>query len=257
LAARSLAVDVWGKHVPVAPCRTIAGEHLFAMKQFRDALFRSPLFVSLLYGIVRFYLSLCRVSVANEQVLLGHLDGGSKVIAAIWHQRFFGLIGYAKKFAVYAPSVMISRSADGEMIAQIALRLGFRPVRGSSSRGGRRALLSIVDDLARNPAAVHAVDGPRGPRCVVKSGLIKMAQLSGAAIFPVYVSMDRAWCCNSWDRFLIPKPFSRIFLVWGDPIFVPREMDSDAFETVRLDVEQKMRAGYRAVDQRMGWKDPL
>lgn len=227
------------------------------MKKIRDVLFRSPLFVSVLYAIIRFYLSLCRLSVTNEHVLLAHLHGGGKAIAAIWHQRFFGLISYAKKFSRYEPSVMISRSADGEMIAQVALRLGFRPVRGSSSRGGRQALLSIVDDLARNQAAVHAVDGPQGPRCVVKSGLIKMAQLSGAAIFPVYVSMNRAWRFNSWDRFLIPKPFSRILLIWDDPIFVPGTLDTETFEHFRLHVERRMKEGYTAVDRHMGWKNGL
>jgi len=227
------------------------------MKKFRDTLFRSSLFVSLLYAVIRFYLSLCRVSVTNEHVPHAHLHGGGKTIAAFWHQRFFGVIGYAKKFSDYAPSAIISRSADGEMIAQIALRLGFRPIRGSSSRGGRQALRAIVDDLSHNQAAAHAVDGPRGPRCMVKSGLIKMAQLSGAAIFPLYVSMDRAWRLKSWDRFLIPKPFSKIILEWGDPIFVPREMDPDTFEKIRLDVERKMKAGYTTVDHRMGWKEQL
>ncbi len=227
------------------------------MKKYRDALFRNPLFVSLLYHIIRLYLSMCRLSVINEEVILDYLHTGGKAVAAIWHQRFFGLIGYAKKFSVYSPSVMISRSTDGEMIAQLALRLGFRPIRGSSSRGGRRALRAIVDDLAHNQVAVHAVDGPQGPRGVVKAGLIKMAQLSGAAIVPVYVSMDRAWRLKSWDRFLIPKPFSRIILKWGDPIFAPREMDPDAFETFRLDIERKMEQGYTKVDKTMEWERHL
>ena len=223
------------------------------MKKYRDALFCSPLFVSLLYHIIRFYLSTSRLSVVNEHVLIDHLNSGGKAVAAFWHQRFFGVIGYVKKFSVYAPSAIISRSADGEIIAQLALRLGFRPIRGSSSRGGRQALSAIVDDLALNQVAAHAVDGPQGPKGVVKAGLIKMAQLSGAAIIPVYVSMNRAWRFNSWDRFLIPKPFSRIVLEWGDPIFVPQEMDPDAFENFRLDVERKMEEGYTKVDQNMGW----
>lgn len=227
------------------------------MKKFRDALFHSSLFVSLLYHIIRVYLSMCRLRVINEQVILDYLHAGGKAIAALWHQRFFGFIGYAKKFSVYAPSAIISRSADGEMIAKLALRLGFRPIRGSSSKGGRQALRAIVDDLTHNQVAVHAVDGPQGPRGVVKAGLVKMAQLSGAAVVPVYVSMDRAWRFNSWDRFLVPKPFSRIVLEWGDPIFVPQEMEPDAFENFRLDVERKMREGYTKVDQSMGWENRL
>jgi lysophospholipid acyltransferase (LPLAT)-like uncharacterized protein len=143
------------------------------------------------------------------------------------------------------------------MIAQIAMRLGFRPVRGSSSRGGKEALAAIIEDLALNPFAVHAVDGPQGPKGVVKAGLIRMAQLSRAAIFPVYISVDRAWITHSWDRFLIPKPFSRILIRWEDPIFVAEDMDSATFEAIRLDLESKMVQGYAQDDRNWGWERPL
>ncbi|MBN2568411.1 MAG: lysophospholipid acyltransferase family protein [Deltaproteobacteria bacterium] len=227
------------------------------MKKFRSLLFRNPLLVSLLYHFIRLYLSTCRLQVINEHPILNQLNGGCKVVAALWHQRFFGLIGYARKFCIYEPSAIISRSDDGEMIAQLALRLGFRPIRGSSTSGGRQALMAMVDDLAHNQVAAHAVDGPQGPRGLVKAGLIKIAQLSGAAIIPVYVSMNRAWRLNSWDRFLIPKPFSRIVLEWGDPIVVPPELDPDAFENFRLDVEGKMKNGHTKLDQSMGWENRL
>ncbi len=140
--------------------------------------------IPLAYYLIRFYLSLVRIRVVNEDALLNHLKNGGKAIGAFWHQRFFGAIGYAKKFSTLAPSVIISQSRDGEMIAQIALRLGFRPVRGSSSHGGMQALAAIIKDLALNHIAIHALDGPQGPKGVVKPGLIRMAQRSRAAIFP-------------------------------------------------------------------------
>jgi hypothetical protein len=203
------------------------------------------------------YLSLSRLSVINEHVPLNYLHAGGKMVVAFWHQRFFGALGYAGRFSEYSPSVMISRSADGEMIAKVVVQLGLRPIRGSSSQGGRWALRAIIDDFVHNQIVAHAVDGPQGPRCVVKSGLIKIAQLSGAAIFPLYISMNRAWRLNSWDRFLIPKPFCRIVLEWGDPIFIPRDTSPDAFEHFRLHAEHIMKEGYTKADQRMGWKHHL
>ncbi|MBU1205975.1 MAG: lysophospholipid acyltransferase family protein [Proteobacteria bacterium] len=213
--------------------------------------------IPLAYYLIRFYLSLVRIRVVNEDTLLNHLKNGGKAIGAFWHQRFFGAIGYAKKFSTLAPSVIISQSRDGEMIARVAIRLGFRPVRGSSSRGGKEALAAIIKDLALNPIAVHAVDGPQGPKGVVKAGLIRMAQLSRAAIFPVYISVDRAWIMRSWDRFLIPKPFSRILIRWGDPIFVPENIDAETFEAIRLDIESEMIQGYAQDDLNWGWARPL
>jgi lysophospholipid acyltransferase (LPLAT)-like uncharacterized protein len=213
--------------------------------------------IPLAYYLIRFYLSLVRIRVVNEDTLLNHLKNGGKAIGAFWHQRFFGAIGYAKKFSTLAPSVIISQSRDGEMIARVAIRLGFRPVRGSSSRGGMQALAAIIKDLVLNHVAVHAVDGPQGPKGVVKGGLILMAQLSRAAIFPVYISVDRAWITRSWDRFLIPKPFSRILIRWEDPIFVPEDMDSATFEAIRMDLESKMVQGYAQDDRNWGWARPL
>jgi len=213
--------------------------------------------IPLAYILLRFYLTLIRIRVVNEDPLLNHLKKGGKGIAAIWHQRFFGAIGYAKKFSTLAPSLIISQSRDGELISQMVSRFGFRPIRGSSSRGGKEALAAIVQDLSQNQAAVHAVDGPLGPKGVVKAGLIRMAQLSQAAIFLVYISIDRAWILHSWDRFLIPKPFSRMLVRWSDPIFVQREMDPETFEALRLEVEDKMTRGHAQDDHNWGWVKPL
>jgi lysophospholipid acyltransferase (LPLAT)-like uncharacterized protein len=114
----------------------------------------SPLMKELLvpqaYMLTRLYLSSIRLKVVNKDTLRKHLEKGGKAIGCFWHQRFFGAIGYAKRFSIFSPSVIISNSRDGEIIAQVALRLGFRPIRGSSSRGGKEALAAIVQDLAQN-----------------------------------------------------------------------------------------------------------
>jgi hypothetical protein len=152
---------------------------------------------------------------------------------------------------------MISQSRDGDLIADVARLLNFRPVRGSSSRGGREALAAIIADLAEHPVAVHAVDGPQGPRGVIKGGLISMAQISGVPILPVSISTNRAWILKSWDRFLIPKPFSTVVVRFDEFISVPAALDQTAFETIRLDIERRMQQRHEEDDRQLGWRKSL
>jgi lysophospholipid acyltransferase (LPLAT)-like uncharacterized protein len=209
------------------------------------------------YYLVRAYLSLIRIKAVNEEMTLQYLKSGQKMIVAIWHQRIIPVVDYARKFSVYAPSAMISQSRDGDIIAGVASLLNFRPVRGSSSRGGKEALADMIADLAENQVAVHALDGPRGPRGVVKPGLIVMAQSTGVPIVPVYISVDRAWVLNSWDRFIIPKPFSTVVIRWDSPIYVPKSMDNETFENTRKKIEQHLKENQIRDDQEQGWTTPL
>jgi hypothetical protein len=209
------------------------------------------------YYLVRAYLSLIRIRAINEEMTLQYLKSGQKMIVAIWHQRIIPVVGYARKFSVYAPSAMISQSRDGDIIAGVASLLNFRPIRGSSSRGGKEALADMIADLAENQVAVHALDGPRGPRGVVKPGLIVMAQLSGVPIVPVYISVNRAWLLNSWDRFIIPKPFSTVVIRWDSPIYVPKIMDNETFENTRKYIQQHMKENQTRDDRDLGWESRL
>lgn len=210
-----------------------------------------------LYAIVRLYFRLIRIRAVGEEGFRNHFARGEKAIVAIFHQRILVVMEYASRFGEFAPAVMISQSRDGELIADVYRRLNFRPVRGSSSRGGRKALAAMVADLAEHPLAIHIVDGPRGPRGIIKAGLISMAQLSGVPIIPVAISVNRAWVLNSWDRFLIPKPFSTIVAYFGAPIAVPASLDTDAFETLRREVEAKLRALQDEADRQCGWTESL
>jgi lysophospholipid acyltransferase (LPLAT)-like uncharacterized protein len=187
--------------------------------------------VPVAYGILRLYLCLVRIRSEHEEELLDHLRHGGKAIAAVWHQRILLVVRYARRFREFTPAVMISRSRDGDLIADVCRRLNFIPVRGSSSRGG--------------------------PRGLIKAGIIRMAQLSGAPIIPVYISVNRAWTLRSWDRFLIPKPFSTIRVRWDNPIPVPAELDHALFETIRLDIEKRMRDNQGRDDRDNGWSETL
>lgn len=207
--------------------------------------------------LIRLYFSLIKIRTINEDIILNHLESGKKAIVALWHQRIILILSYAKRFGVYKPSVMISQSRDGEMIADIFSRLNFRPVRGSSSRGGKEALSILLKDLVQNSLTAHVLDGPRGPRGVIKAGLIVMARSSKVPIFPVYVSVNRAWVLNSWDSTLIPKPFSTIVVRWDDPISIPEQLDEGTFENTRQRLEKHMQENQKMDDAERGWKFSL
>ena len=209
------------------------------------------------YSLIRLYFFLIRVRSVDEERIMQYLNQGGKAIAAIWHQRIFLVLTYARRFGEFAPAVMISQSRDGDIIAEVFHLLNFRPVRGSSSRGGRKALAAMIADLAVNSCAVHVVDGPQGPRGVIKAGLVSMAQLSGVPILPVSISTNRAWILKSWDRFLIPKPFSTVVVRWGNLVPVPLKLDETAFETIRLEIERGMREMQAEEDRRCGWRESL
>jgi lysophospholipid acyltransferase (LPLAT)-like uncharacterized protein len=214
-------------------------------------------FVPVSYYLLRFYLSFLKLSVIGEEETLRHLAEHGRVIAALWHQRFLPALAYVTKFRKLNPCVMISKSRDGDLIAPLAERLGLEAVRGSTSRGGKEALQTILKAFERKPAAVHIVDGPRGPKGLIKPGLIRMAQVSGASIVPVFVSVEKAWVLGSWDQFLVPKLFSKVHITWGKPFFVPKTLDPQRFESLRKDVERIMTQGYAEEDLKRGWETPL
>lgn len=189
------------------------------------------------------------VDTHNEQQAL---DAHNSVVLASWHQRFFPGITF---FATRNPiAIIISQSRDGEMIAQVADTLGWRSVRGSSSKGGVRALKEIRTLTRQGFHIAHIVDGPQGPFGVIKPGLITIAQFADSPIVPVIISAERRWVVNSWDRFMIPKPFSRIFIRFAPPISVPRRLDTDAFEALRQKIEEQIKELYVHTDN--WWRSP-
>lgn len=135
------------------------------------------------------------------------------------------------------PAVMTSQSRDGEFIARVIRRFGFVPVRGSSSRGGQRALLEMNKLLAEGNAVAFTIDGPRGPRGVAKRGPVLLARMSGAAITAFYVAVERAWVLHTWDKLVIPMPFSRIYVRFARKIFVPADADDEAMERYHAEMQ--------------------
>lgn len=166
-------------------------------------------------------------------------------IYALWHNRFFcvppawNLIcdGHRKTVA------LTSASHDGDMVARAMAVFGLGSVRGSSSRRGVAALVGLKRALQEGLDICVTPDGPRGPRYIVQPGVIKLAESTGAPIIPIHVRFSSAWRLKTWDRFVIPKPFSRVQVTFAEPIRLTRGMDAAAFENKRLNLEKLMVQG--------------
>lgn len=210
------------------------------MKHFKYYL-GITLLPALVYRIIRLYSATFRFTVRNEDAWMQHLKEGGVVLLCCLHQQFFSAIRYYKTYAKYHPGLMISKSKDGEVIAKVANRTGWITVRGSSSKGGAEALKDMIAHLREHRLAAHILDGPRGPIGVVKPGLIRLAQEAKAKIVPFYIQADRAWFFKSWDRFMLPKPFSRVTLVYDDMLTLGEIGNDDDFEKERLRVENLMK----------------
>ena len=172
---------------------------------------------------------------------MDHLAAGGAVVLCAWHQQFFSGIRHFRNYRAFNPCIMISQSRDGDIIAGVARRCGWHPARGSSSKDGKAALAEVIGQLKQMRLAAHIVDGPQGPMGTVKAGTIRLAQRTNASLVPFSVTADNAWYFKSWDRFFVPKPFSRVILRFGERIPVDRGSNEATFEDQRLNLEKIMR----------------
>ncbi len=145
------------------------------------------------------------------------LRGTQPVIFTFWHGKMLPLLWRHRKRDT---AILISEHGDGEIIARIAHSVGYRSVRGSSSRGGERALLGTVRELQDGHDVAFTPDGPRGPLESFAPGALIVAQRTGAPLVLISVDAARAWRLKSWDRFLIPKPFAQVRIEYEDPLYV-------------------------------------
>jgi lysophospholipid acyltransferase (LPLAT)-like uncharacterized protein len=164
-------------------------------------------------------------------------------VYALWHGHLLPLVWTHRNLDV---GVLISEHRDGEIIARVVERLGFRSIRGSTSRGAARALITLSRELSEGRSVAITPDGPRGPAREFAPGALVAAQRANAPIVPVAVFASRAWYLESWDRFVIPKPFARVVVAYGPPSYVradsPREAAQQASAFQRLIDEAAERA---------------
>jgi lysophospholipid acyltransferase (LPLAT)-like uncharacterized protein len=171
---------------------------------------------------------------------------GAPVIYVVWHARLL-LLPYL--YRGRGLRALVSRSEDGAMVSELVRRFGFVTVRGSSSRGGAGGLRSLARALGAGHSVVVVPDGPRGPREVLKPGVVVLARLTGAPVVPAAIAASSEWRARSWDEFRIPKPFSRCVVRFGEPVLVPRDIGFAEEDTARKDIEAALSAVTWQVDE--------
>jgi lysophospholipid acyltransferase (LPLAT)-like uncharacterized protein len=224
---------------------------------------RSPMLDALLLNaappltalFTRILMGTCRVvEVKGEENDLEALSrSGGAAVYVSWHQRIGYFVQYFRSRKI---SILISGSRDGEFGAKTAALLGFESVRGSSSHGGSRALRETIRRIRAGGRIGFLADGPQGPPRVAKLGPVLVARDGQAPVIPVIWGADRAWVFNSWDRFIMPKPFARIAVCFGSPIWIPRRTAMAEMETYRELLEKSLNEGASWCDTRFGAERP-
>ena len=171
------------------------------------------------------------------------------VIFTLWHGRLVPCTHFHRGQGVVT---LISQHRDGEYITRVVRQWGYTAVRGSSTRGGLEALRELIQHVKHGRSLAITPDGPKGPREKMKPGPVLIAQRTGAPIIPVVSGADRAWYFGGWDRFLVPKPFARLQIAYGEPVFVPRRASEEEIAAISEDVERRLDVLKARVDERWG-----
>jgi lysophospholipid acyltransferase (LPLAT)-like uncharacterized protein len=164
---------------------------------------------------------------------------GRQPIMAFWHGRILPATYYFRRRGIV---VITSENFDGEWIAGIIERFGYGTARGSTSRGGWKALLQLTRDMAAGRPAGFTVDGPRGPARVAQAGAVWLARATGNPVLPFHLEANRYWTVRSWDRTQIPKPYATVAIAMGEPLTVPADADERGLEMARQALEGRLRS---------------
>ena len=173
---------------------------------------------------------------------LHHFDAivasGRQPVMGFWHGRILPATYYFRRRGIV---VITSENFDGEWIARIIERFGYGTARGSTTRGGRKAILQLVRDMEQGKPAGFTLDGPRGPARVAQPGAIWLARATGNPVLPFHLEASSHWTTRGWDRTQIPKPFSTVALAVGEPIEVPRDATDARMESARQELERRLQ----------------
>ncbi|MDR3688763.1 MAG: lysophospholipid acyltransferase family protein [Fimbriimonas sp.] len=202
----------------------------------------------ILFAIVRTVCSTMRFRMVNYPA------DDHNLIFCGWHGRSFT---FANQFRRRKWWVIISHSNDGEIQSRIFSKLGYRVIRGSTGRGGVRAAVEAIRALKEGGTMAMTPDGPRGPSGVVQGGVMLMALKSGAGLVPVGIASHPHFSAKSWDRYMIPMPFSKCIMIFGDPIYVPPGSTEEQVEEVRLKLEHEIHRLERETEDRLGIRTQL
>jgi len=214
---------------------------------------RTRFIINLAAFLIRIWFSTCRVKITGRKYFKRHFVDDEPAVGATWHRGAVFLVWY---FGRFHPIIMFSKSDDGDLLAGFAAKMGVIPVRGSSSRGGRKALTTMASYLKRHRRGVAAtvLDGPQGPRFVAKTGMVALAKLTNYPLLPIMMS---AWPAitikTAWDRTLIPLPFARVTISLAKPWDIPKNYGSAEIENLRGEVEEKLNQMMHAADTQTGY----
>ncbi|MCX8109982.1 MAG: lysophospholipid acyltransferase family protein [Syntrophorhabdaceae bacterium] len=190
-----------------------------------------------IYAIITFIRLTSRIEHINRSKVDESWQRGENFIICFWHGRllmmpFANIRGKGK--------VLISRHRDGEFIARVIRFFGLDAIRGSYRKKTVSSVREIMSSIRHGFDVAITPDGPKGPRYKVKKGIIELARITKAGIVPVTYSAGKKKTFKSWDRFVLPLPFSRIVFLWGEPIYINKDMDEEAMEDMRLHLENKL-----------------
>ena len=213
----------------IGESRNLKTEPILTPGQYRKAALISAAATPLIRGLAATY----RWRVSGFEHYDGIVSSGKQPIFAFWHGRILPATLFWKNRGIV---VITSQNFDGEWIAGIIRRFGYGTARGSTSRGGARALVQLRRDLAAGKPAAFTIDGPRGPARVAQAGAVFLAGATGQPILPFHIESSAAWTMNSWDRTQVPKPYARVGVAIGPPILVP-DTSETIVESKRQDLE--------------------
>jgi lysophospholipid acyltransferase (LPLAT)-like uncharacterized protein len=201
------------------------------------------------YWLIRAICGTLRWQIEGMEFHKSIIESGRRIIFTFWHGRILMATYFWRDRGIV---VMTSRSREGDYIARLIRLFGYGAARGSSSRGSRRALVEMMRELKRKLDVAFTIDGPRGPRYLAKPGAAWLASKTGDAVMPFHVSCRHKWVVSSWDRFQIPKPFTQVLLLIGNPIYVRAEATEAELEEAQQQIQQSLDELRRRGDSHWG-----
>jgi lysophospholipid acyltransferase (LPLAT)-like uncharacterized protein len=195
---------------------------------------KARLISSLGGGLITGLMRTTRFEITNAAVYEEWLRPRRAAMYVLWHGRLLPCSYHHRNHGL---ATLISLHRDGDYISGVVEKWGYEVLRGSSSRGGTKALRQMVRLLRAGTPIAVTPDGPRGPRQEMKLGPLLAAQMAGVPVIPVSAGTDRAWWFEGWDRFLVPKPFSRIRLIYGEPVRITPNADEAAVGQIAQELQ--------------------
>ena len=226
-----LVTDVSSREAQ-APAEAVPAARRFTLRQ--RIILRIIIFFG--YWFIRIIGPTLRVSVSREEGAQQTVDE-RPLIVSFWHACIIPATYVCRDIGV---RVMSSNSYDGEYMGRIIRKFGFVAVKGSSTRNAVRALLGLRRALQEGWTVAFSIDGPRGPRYKVKPGPVALARSSGIALSTFHMAVERAWVLNTWDRLMIPKPFSRVLMRFGKLIPVPTDASDEDLERYEQELQESL-----------------